>query len=204
MSNFPVIIAFFTKNTPYEEEVQNLIASCQRFGLETAIEGVDSKGSWELNCAFKPFFIYQKLQEIKQRVLWVDADATFIQKPTELSVFSGDFAIRIHAELPDSHPSKVLSGTIFANYTPKAMELLRRWAQKSVQQMMDSHRTKEFWDQEVLRDVVIGENFGADIRSLPLSYCKIAGHPMDEKAVPEGVIEHYQASRRFKDIIPML
>lgn len=117
MQNFPVIVSFFTKNTPYQDEVKNLIASCEKFGLETSIDGVDSFGSWELNCSYKPFFLYQKLQELKRKVLWVDADAVFVRKPTPLDIFSADLSVRINPELPDQHPSKVMSGTVFANYT---------------------------------------------------------------------------------------
>lgn len=204
MANFPVIVSFFTKNTPYQDEVKNLIASCKKFGLETSIDGIDSFGSWELNCAFKPFFLYQKLQELKKKVLWVDADAVFVKQPPLLDVFSADFAVRINPELPDTNLSKVMSGTVFANYTEKSQELLRKWAQTCVKEMMRENRTEEFWDQAGLRDVLLSKEFktmGIDLRNLPLAWYKVAGHPGDEKAIADPIIEHYQASRRFKHII---
>jgi hypothetical protein len=201
MKDFPVIVSFYTKNTPYEEEVKNLIQSCARFGLETQIEGVDSFGSWELNCAFKPFFLYQKLQELKKDLLWVDADAVFLQKPVSLDVFAADLAVRIHDELPDHHPSKVISSTIYVSYTEKAQELLRKWAQECTKQLMRQDRKEEFWDQIALRDVLFSKKTLAKVGSLPRTHTKIAGHPQDEKEVPEAVIEHYQASRRFKNFL---
>lgn len=198
MPALPTIISFYTKNTPYEEEVQNLIASCARLNLKTHIEGIDSFGSWELNCAFKPFFLHQKLQELKKNLLWVDSDAVILQAPQPLEAFSGDLAVHIDPTLPDDHPSKVMSGTIFVKNSPKAQELLKRWAQECIRQLMQQDRKEEFWDQCALRDVLL-KNTAADIRSLPLSYVKVAGHPLHEKVDP--IIEHYQASRRFKKFV---
>ncbi len=198
---FPLIVSFFTQNTPYEEEVKNLVRSCHEFGLESCVEGVDSFGSWELNCAFKPFFLCQKLQELKRPLFWVDADGVFLEKPTLLPLFSCDFATRIHEELPLSHPSKVISSTIYINNTQSALEILRRWAQESMRQLMQDDRKEEFWDQTALRDVLFGKKLSADIRSLPLSLTKISGHPLDEQAAPHATLEHYQASRRFKNMV---
>jgi hypothetical protein len=204
MQKFPVVVSFFTKNTPYEDEVRNLIASCKRFGLETSIDGVDSFGSWELNCAFKPFFLHQKLQELKKPLLWVDADAVFIRQPPVLDLFAADFAVRVDPELPDDHLSKVMSGTIFVNHTDKAKEILRRWAQTCVKEMMRADRREEFWDQAGLRDVLLREDFkalGADLRNMPLAWYKVSGHKGHEQQVEDPIVEHYQASRRFKHIV---
>ena len=65
MISFPLVISFYTKNTPYEAEVQNLIDSCRRFDLPHQIEGVESFGSWEMNCAFKPYFILKQLKQLQ-------------------------------------------------------------------------------------------------------------------------------------------
>lgn len=62
---FPLVISFYTKNTPYQLDAHHLIASCEKFGIEHAVEGIDSYGSWELNCAYKPFFIAEKLRQFE-------------------------------------------------------------------------------------------------------------------------------------------
>ncbi|MFI5333752.1 MAG: putative nucleotide-diphospho-sugar transferase [Chlamydiales bacterium] len=198
---FPVVVSFYTKNTPYEQEVQALIASCKRFDLSFSIDGIDSFGSWELNCAFKPFFLYQKLQELNTPLLWVDADAVFVAKPAALQEFSGDLAVRLNEELADDHPSKVMSGTVYVNNTSRSQELLRRWAQECVKELMREGRTEEFWEQTALRDILLAKDLKIDLRSLPLSYVKIPGHPLDEKNILSPIIEHHQASRRFKKIV---
>ncbi|HEX4839686.1 MAG TPA: putative nucleotide-diphospho-sugar transferase [Rhabdochlamydiaceae bacterium] len=191
---FPLIISFYTKETPYQLDAHHLMASCDQFGLEHHIEGIDSHGSWELNCAFKPFFIAQKLQQFKRPVLWVDADGVFARKPTPLKVFEKDFAVYAQAELPSNHPSKIRSGTIYVNATEKGMDVLKKWAQECQRLLINPERTEEFWDQIALRNVYLIEQ---KLGRLPLSYIKILGHPIDVKC-PHPVIIHCQASRHAK------
>jgi len=193
---FPVIISFYTLMTPYENEVQNLIASCEKFGLETSIEGVESFGAWELNCAYKPFFILQKLEELQRPVLWVDADGVFVQRPSWQKAFEADLAVRLDPSLSDDHPSKVISSTIFVRPTQKILALMRQWIKHCHEQLLDPKRTEEFWDQIALRDAIAKSE--VDVASMPLSYAKIFDHPGDCAQVENPVIEHYQASRRFK------
>lgn len=190
---YPLIISFYTKETLYQLSAHHLMASCDQFGLEHHIEGIDSHGSWELNCAFKPFFIAQKLQRFNRPVLWVDADAVFVRKPKPLKVFEKDFAVYAQPGLVSGHPSKVRSGTIYVNATEKGMDVLKKWAQECQRLLIDPERKEEFWDQSALRNVYLKEKFG----HLPLSYIKILGHPVDAKC-PHPVIIHCQASRHTK------
>lgn len=177
--------------------MQNLIDSCAKWGIETSIEGIDSRGSWELNCAYKPFFIYQKMQELKRPVLWVDADAAFINPPSVLEIFSADFAVRINP-LPEEHPSKVMSGTVYVNHTEAGQKILQLWAGECIQQLSVENRKEEFWDQVALRNVLFPQKIPARVETLPLSYIKIFDRPMGSLESNPPVIEHYQASRRYK------
>lgn len=198
---FPIVISFYTKDTFYQLEVQNLIASCEKFGIICDIEAINSFGSWEVNCAFKPFFIHRKLQELKQPVLWVDADAIFKKKPEILPVFAKDFAVRINADIPIDHPSRVMSGTVYANYTAGADALLRLWAKRSQEEINRVGRKEEFWDQISLRDALYCEENPAAFDTLPHTYTRIVDHRGDLQLEEEPVIEHYQASRRYKKLI---
>ncbi len=197
MSRFPTIISFYTENTPYQSEAQNLAISCEKWGLNHFIKGIPSFGSWELNCAFKPFFILGELLERKEPLLWVDCDAVFEAEPEWLEVFDADLSVRRHPELPEDHPSKVISSTIYVNHTPEAQQLLRSWAVHSKQMLMDDERDLEFWDQMALA-CAIQNHSEVIVKDLPLAYAKIFDHPGDIKAVQHPVIVHYQASRRFK------
>ena len=196
---FPVIISFYTKGTPYQLEVHNLIESCKRFQLETAIEGIESFGPWDLNCAFKPFFILKKLEELKKPILWVDADGVFMRKPTWQEAFNAELSVRIEPDLDQNHSSKVISSTVYVNYSSEAKELLQRWIFHSKKILFDQNRKVEFWDQVALRDAIF-EN-PENVRPIPLAYAKIFDHLTDCQKVESPVIEHYQASRRFKNLL---
>jgi len=198
---FPIVISYYTQNTPYEKEIQNLIDSCKKFELETSIDGVDSFGAWELNCAYKPFFILKKLNELKKPILFVDADGIFVGKPSWQEAFSSDLAVRQDPKLPDDHPSKVISSTIYVGNGERARDLVKYWAMQCQKSLLDPKRQEEFWDQIALRDAILENPSKAKISILPLSYAKIFDHPDDCQKVSEPIIEHYQASRRFKNFI---
>jgi hypothetical protein len=188
-----VIISFYTVNTPYEQEVQNLIRSCSQFNLENVIEGRPSVGSWAENCAVKPFYILEKLRELQRPILWVDADAVFLKEPSFEFLQSCDLSVRIYDFISWRDPSKVLSGTIYINYSPAALKLVERWA-KNFQRRRK--RDPQTWDQAVLRDLIIREK-EAKILPLPIAFCKIYDLDIFFIEQKDVVIEHYQASRRY-------
>lgn len=201
MKSFPTVVSYYTLQTPYESEIENLLSSCKKYGIKTSVDGIDPFGTWELNCAYKPFFLLKKLQEVKGPLLWVDADGRFMQSPNWIEAFEADFSVRIHENLPWNHPSKVISSTIFVNPTKPAIRLLKFWAFTCQRYLTNPKRRLEFWDQIALRDALYCTCTNATISSLPLSYAKIFDHPDDCKKIDLPVIEHYQASRRFKKLV---
>lgn len=202
MKDFPLIVSFYTKDTLYQLEVQNLIASCEKWGLEHHVEPIASFGAWDRNCSYKPFFLMQMLQKFERPLLWVDADAAFIQRP-EPEDFSDswDFAVRINERCEDTHPSKVISATVFVNRTEGAAKVLRAWGQGCIDSFANQDRREEVWDQIVLRDVVLQGVLGSHIAPLPLRYTAIFDHAGDQEEISNVVIGHYQASRRLKKLV---
>ena len=185
----------------YQLEVKSLIESCEKWNLAYHIEPIESFGSWELNCSYKPFFLLSKLQEFKRPLFWVDADGVFLQPPSLLEEFSADLAVRINASCAANHPSKVVSSSIFVNETQEAATLLKQWASECYRVLSAPDREREFWDQVGLRDVIFSGSHGAKVVNLPHSYTTIDGHPVDQKEILNPVIMHYQASRRYKKMI---
>jgi len=169
-------------------------------GVEYEIVGVPSQGSWELNCAYKPFFLMEMLKRLQKPLLWVDADAVFVRTPRWVGIFEADIAVRINASLSDDHDSKVASGTIFVNHTEGARKVLGAWQRETSRLLCDPERKVEFWDQISLRNVLLKEK-EAKIAPLPLEYIKIFDHPLDAQEIPDPVIVHYQASRRLKKLV---
>ena len=176
-----------------------MIRSCEEWGIEARIEGRKSQGSWELNCAQKPAFILEKLEQLKKPVLWVDADALFLDRPNWSEFQECDVAVRINARLSE----EVLSGTVFINYTEEGLAVVRAWV-KECQELvsMSGYLTTlfglkcNFWDQSALKEVLL-RTTNTKILPLPVPYCKIFDLDQDAPAI----IEHRQASRRFKDQI---
>ena len=188
----PLIVSYYTAGTGYEEEVQNLIASCKKLDLQTDIVPIQSRGSWDKNCCYKPEFLLEKLDEHQRPVVWVDADAIFLKKPTLFDSLECDVALRTYEELPLDHPSKVYTGTVYFSNNEKARSLLKRWAEES--QKMLQEEEKEVWDQVSIKQALFGSD--VDLFPLPDTYATI----YDKQITPneDAVILHYQASRLFK------
>ena len=201
MQHFPLIVCYYTQGTPYALDVQGLKESCEKWNLAYQIEPIESFGSWELNCCYKPFFLLSKLQELQRPLFWIDADAVIVRKPVPLAEFSMDLAVRINDSLALDHPSKVISNSIFVNATQEAALLLKRWASICYSALTHPDRTEEYWDQVGLRDAIFASTHNAKVVNLPHSYAAIYDHPIDNKEILEPIIQHTQASRRYKKLI---
>src|SRR3990167_8507360 len=92
-SQMPLVVSYYTKGTGYEEEASHLIQSCQKFAIEHCVEGIQDLGSWEKNCAFKPYFMQKKMEQYKRPLLWVDVDAVFLQPLSFEESFFADCAL---------------------------------------------------------------------------------------------------------------
>lgn len=193
----PVVLSFYTLRTSYEEEVKKLIHSCEEMKIEADIVGIDSKDSWEKNCAQKPFFILQKLKQWNRPVLWVDADAVFKQQSDFNEFNDCDISVRMNEFLPKNHESRIVSNTVFVKNNPVGVKLLEHWCEEADKGLNNKKRTVEFWDQIALRDA-LHRNTEACFLPMPLKYAKI--FDFDDLFISENevVIEHYQASRRYK------
>lgn len=192
----PLIVSYYTLGTPYEEEVKNLIASCKKLGLNTDIVGIKPLGKWDQNCCYKPLFLLEKLREHKKPILWIDADAMVLKKPLLFETLKCDIALRIYPYLPITHPSKLITGTLYLQNTLAVRNILTLWDQECIKM---AHQNKgEVWDQIGLKRALLN---GPKINlfSLPSSYAAI--YDKKESLQEELVIVHYQASRLFKKVI---
>ncbi|MCY3974497.1 MAG: hypothetical protein OXF02_03010 [Simkaniaceae bacterium] len=192
----PLIVSYYTEGTGYEREVLPLIASCKRFGLESEIEGVPSRGRWDRNCAYKPRFLIEKAVRHKRALVWVDADATFLRYPDLFRTLSCDMALRVHDALPVTHPSKVLTGTIYLAYTEAVLCVLDLW-DRECRNMLTSG-LQEVWDQVALK-CALASGPEVAFATLPESYCAI--RDKSTLAEEEVIISHRQASRLLKRVV---
>jgi hypothetical protein len=185
-NEMPVVVCFFTLNTPYAEEAKRLKESCIRLGLDHRIVGVQPRGSWEANCAYKAKFVEEWWRALGRPVLWADADAIVRRTPELLRGIAADFAV--HRALG----WMFASGTVFFNQTPEAEALLVRWRERC-------EADPKTWDQVHLdaawEDIAL--TLPLETLWLPREYTYIAD--LEDVAMTEDpVIEHTQASRRYK------
>lgn len=189
MKKDPVVLSYFTKGTPYEREAEALRISCEKAGLEYRIEGIAPFGTWAEHTCYKPVYIYEKIKELKRAVLWIDADAEIVKKPS--FDFECDIAVRAYDHYPPDHPYHILAGTVYINYTPKGLEILQLWAERCKEGVAAGHFTV---DQQVLAFIFFEKKI--PFYRLAPGYTAIFEEEMEEK-----FIVHYQASRLYKKMI---
>lgn len=196
-SELPLVVSYYTKGTPYEEEVEGLRESCKQFGIECLIEGLEPQGSWAENCAIKPYFLRKMMQELDRPLLWVDADAVFLQPMAFEEFMFSDLSLLRYEEDSDVRFS-VAAGTVFINATEGGKKSLDLWCHyaDTIRQMEGN--APPYMDQVSLYLVFLSKPPIA-LAPLPLRYCKIFDRDVDGLSLDEVVIEHRQASRRFKN-----
>jgi hypothetical protein len=127
MFNFTVV-SFYTTDWKYPEYAQNLVDDCKRLGLEYVIESKDSTNTYVGNCNLKPFFIRDKLQELKRPVLWMDVDGSILRVPPGL-------AQNLDADIVAYQNQRFLDRnyvcTLLFNYTPAVLNFVDMWCQYS-------------------------------------------------------------------------
>ncbi|MCK9463140.1 MAG: glycosyltransferase family 77 protein [Proteobacteria bacterium] len=176
------VIAFYTKDTPYESEVKNLEASLIKFDIPYFIQGKENRGSWVENCAIKPEFIRDMLDKFPtEDLLYLDADAVVI-KPLKY-VLEGNIGVHLY------RGKELLSGTIFLKNTDETRRLIFAWLDR--QQLSPG-----IWDQKVLQQVI--KELGFKVDNIPLGYVKMLGRDDNTSDI---YIQQNQASRRFKNLI---
>jgi len=195
-NKMPIVVSHYTRNTGYEQEVKNLIASLDKFGLQYDIEAIDSLGeqngvkAWRRNSNYCSQLVQKMLKRYPERdILRVDADAVFRQSPDLFLQDDFDADIAAHIANFHWHPNELLGGTIFFRNTPSVSWLVENWAWECM-----VNRPKQR-NPDILKDIINKDTFNVKFVELPPTYCKIFDIM---KHVKDPVIEHFQASRRFR------
>ena len=180
------IVSFYTIDTPYEQEAQEMKASAEAVGLrDIRLYPVLSKGSWERNCQLKAEIIQQAAHELQTPFLYVDSDARFNEYPAMLD-YAWDQDIAVHY----FKGRELLSGTLWVNPSHETFALLAMWIVLNLEQ-------PRVWDQKTLAQAIQQQ---PDLRvlRLPAEYCYIYDLSKQHYGVRNAVITHYQASRKYK------
>lgn len=191
-----VIVAYYTLNTPYEEEARKLIRSLSRLGLKHDVVGVKNLGDWQANTRFKAKFMEDMLNKHQgKNLLYVDSDAIVHSKPILFENYNYDIAVRWQDFR--WRKDECLSGTIFMANNDKTRELCKRWQRINISEGPNA-KTFEQWNLgTVIKEMESEGKIKAD--NLPPEYTFIfdSMRALYPNAVP--VIEHFQASRKLRN-----
>lgn len=180
-----IVAGYYTKNTPYEEEIKKLTDSCAAFNIPTFIKGFDSRGKWEYNCGIKPEFIFEAMSCYPDlNILYIDADGIIREYPTYFETLDAD----IGAHLKDGR--ELISNTVFIRNTAPVRLFIQQWIYKQTQNPI-------MWDQRTLQ-ALVRTTPSIKFVNIPPNYSQIFDS-MKHNGKP--IIEHFQASRRFKTAV---
>ncbi|MDN3505593.1 MAG: putative nucleotide-diphospho-sugar transferase [Rhabdochlamydiaceae bacterium] len=187
-----IVVSFYTRDTLYEKEIQNLIASCKNLDLKYDIIDLPNLGDWNSNCHMKPPFILDRLKKHQCPILWLDADSVIHQKPILFEQTQDHFMVRMREDVDFDHFDKVISSTLYVKPTPEGFNIMRKWCEEST-----LYKDK-YCDQECLKNALQRHDLTQIAKPIPINYCKIEG--LDPKC-DNMVIQQFQASRLLKKII---
>lgn len=198
MSTFS-IYSFVTIDSPYEEVVKKyLLASAQKLNLEVQVLKAPNYHNWWMNVAQKPLMILKLLNEGKDNIVFLDADATIESFPSLFDNIPDEIDLAYHTlhwnswyNRPNDTTTELLSGTIFLRNRPEVKRLCTEWYEKA--------KDGGVWEQKILEQVI--KKYDLKIYDLPISYTWINSLPGNKEPYvkcDDIVIRHYQVSRNIK------
>jgi len=181
-----MILSYHTPQ--YRAEADRLRSSLIRLGLDYEIHERPGRRSFARN-------VHQRVEVIQdvrrnrpgEPLLWVDADAIVWEDPWPAISLGCDFAAHFF------RGEELLGGTLYFAATAAAGELLDRWRQVN-------ETIPDRSDQVNLHEAVRAAGAGIRLSRLPPELCFI--FDLSRQAYPKAgrpVIEHFQASRRFRE-----
>lgn len=191
----PLVIAYYTVDTPYQHEAETLKLSLESVGYSYDVRGVPNQGSWQRNTQLKAWFVQHMLQSYPGRpLLYLDVDAVMVQPPILLDTLKADiaavhFAKKKHGEL--------LSGTVWLGNTKQCNRIVRKWIHLNEQYPDRLPNGKEAWDQRTLQ-MAINKVPTARFVELPQEYTWIVELTQRHAPGLAPVIMHTRGAKRFK------
>jgi hypothetical protein len=180
------VVAFYTKDTKYEEEAEIWKESFK--SCNTLLFPIKNEGSWELNCGKKSSVLLEALHSLNEPILYVDIDARLMRDLEEIPEPELPGFCFLNKNKVKNYGRELASGTIYFPQTVASFKILIEWT--ALQK-----RFPTVWDQKTLQDVVESNKYNYQI--LPPEWLGVSRHA--ELANP--IIYHTQASRRLKSTI---
>ena len=194
-----VVVSFYTRGTSYAKEIKKLITSLRKFALPYHIFDFEPLGTWRSNLNYKSACILQAMEMYPDKdIVFIDADGVVRQDPVLFEGLSIDdqyhVAATFHKYAPESgDPDELLSGTLWFKNNGMSVGLVREWHNVALEQPFVRH-------QKCLHIAIKrlqGNGNPIKVYRMPWEYTCIFDYVRSRGKQP--VIEHFQASRRFRD-----
>jgi len=194
-----VVISFYTRGTSYEHEVQKLITSLRKFNLPYHIFSFEPMGTWRANLNYKSACILQAMEMYPDKdIVFIDSDGIVRQDPVLFDELSGTgfhhVAAVYHTYSPESgDPDELLSGTLWLRNTGLTRGLVRKWHKIALEEPLVIHqRCLKYAIERMIKN-----GNPLQVFRMPWEYTCVFDYERSRGKQP--VIEHFQASRRFRD-----
>lgn len=157
-TEYPVVISYYTIGTVYENEINKLIDTLDKFKLPYQIYGVLTLGSWLHNTGYKAEFVERVLEIIDRPCVWLDADCIVMKTPTLFAeMLANKVSMGVYIRGDDKNPN-LNSSTVYFGNDAFCKETVKKWA------LQVKASNYQVWDQKCLEYVYL-EN--------PMMYHKI-------------------------------
>lgn len=182
------IVACYTPGDYEQEARERLLPSLQALNLSHDVRQIETKGGWvENGFACQEFLLKMHFEKLSTHLLFLDVDAVVHSDPWPfLLTLSCDLA----AYWLDDR--ELLTGTLYLPAGTERERLLKTWIKAN-------QRHPNIWDQKNLQ-ALLRKDMSFRVSYLPPEYCCIFDLQRKKNRTPniKPVIEHFQASRRFK------
>jgi hypothetical protein len=119
--------ADYSADLRYEKSAISLSKKLKRWRIPFLIEKIDDKGGYRKNTLLKPLFILEKIQKLKQNVIWIDCDTN---PSTPEAIFRVACDQNKFCAISDSGDfSKMQSWLLKFEYHTLSISLINSWAQ---------------------------------------------------------------------------
>jgi len=187
----PFVIAYYT-DSDYEKESVKLRRSLEELCIPHAIKGVSGIKGWDAAVRYKPRYILECLSKFQRNILYVDVDAIFRKTPSWELLEGIDVGVHLF-QRDKRHAVEYLTGTVYIRHDVETMKFVTEWAR-----LTDNFVGCDTPEQEAMKLAVTAAGDSIRFGCLPYTWCFIFDDM--KKIYPDArpVIEHFQASRRFR------
>jgi len=193
----PLVVGYYTENTPYQHEAESLKLSLETHGYEHDIMAVPNLGSWQKNTQYKSKVIKAFLEKYDRPIVYLDVDAVMVHPPVILDDIDCDIAAVHFAK-----GNELLSGTIYFSGSKACHDLVLKWIEINEKYPVKLPDKRDAWDQRTLEMAIKEMGEAIRFQELPQEYTWIVELTQkyhDKNSSP--VIMHTRGAKRFKNQI---